>query len=88
MTKQVNNLLYSSLSELKNYCEQEHYKGWDPYDGLNSKVFMSIPGLRRSGFYRLAVTQLFKRNPINLRKIALVPKDYNAKGIGLFLQGY
>ena len=88
MRKQDNSLLYTSLSKLKNYCEQEEYKGWDPYDGLNSKVFMSIPGLRRSGFYRLAVTQLFKRNPVNLRKIALVPKDYNAKGIGLFLQGY
>ena len=49
---------------------------------------MSIPGLSTNSFYRLAVIQLFKRNPINLRKIALVKKDYNPKGIGLFLQGY
>lgn len=32
--------------------------------------------------------QAFKRNPINIRRIALIKKDYNAKGIGLFLQGY
>ena len=32
--------------------------------------------------------QGFKRCPINLRQLFLVPKDYNAKGIGLFLQGY
>jgi rhamnogalacturonyl hydrolase YesR len=49
---------------------------------------MSIPGLRNSKLYRLAVIQLFKRNPVNVRKIAQVPKEYNAKGIGLFLQGY
>lgn len=77
-----------ALKKLKDYCEREQFKGWDPYDGLNSKLFMSIPGLKNNSFYRLAVIQLFKRNPINLRKIALVPKDYNAKGIGLFLQGY
>lgn len=77
-----------ALKLLKDYCEREQFKGWDPYDGLNSKLFMSIPGLRNNSFYRLAVIQLFKRNPINLRKIALVAKDYNAKGIGLFLQGY
>ncbi len=32
--------------------------------------------------------QGFKRCPVNLRRIALVPKQYNAKGIGLFLSGY
>lgn len=32
--------------------------------------------------------QGFKRSPINLRKLAFVPKEYNAKGIGLFLSGY
>ena len=49
---------------------------------------MSIPGLKGWGFYRLCVIQFFKRCPFNLRRIAFVPKDYNAKGIGLLLQGY
>lgn len=80
--------LIKSFSSLKSYCEHEQFKGWDPYDGLNSRLLMSIPGLKNWGLYRLCVIQLFKRNPINLRKIALVPKDYNAKGIGLLLQGY
>lgn len=84
----LNNSLYQSFLSLKTYCEKEGFKGWDPYDGLNSKLFMSIPGLKANSFYRLAIIQLFKRNPINLRKIALVEKDYNPKGIGLFLQGY
>ena len=81
-------IIKDSLNSLKLYCENERYKGWDPFDGLNSKLFMSIPGLKNNSFYRLAIIQLFKRNPVNLRKIALVPKDYNPKGIGLFIQGY
>lgn len=81
-------MLAEVLKSLKDYCEREQFKGWDPYDGLNSKLLMAIPGLKDNSFYRLAVIQIFKRNPINLRKLAVVPKDYNAKGIGLFLQGY
>lgn len=77
-----------SLSSLKSYCEAEQFKGWDPYDGLNSKVFQALPFLKNSALCRLVVIQGFKRSPINFRKIAMVPKDYNAKGIGLFLQGY
>ncbi len=81
-------MLAEVLKSLKDYCEREQFKGWDPYDGLNSKLLMAIPGLKDNSLYRLAVIQFFKRNPINLRKLAVVPKDYNAKGIGLFLQGY
>jgi len=80
--------IIGSFNLLKSYCEKEQYKGWDPFDGLNSKVFQSLPYFKHSAFWRLCVIQGFKRNPINLRRIALVPKEYNAKGIGLFLQGY
>ena len=31
-----------SFLKLKGYCEAENYKGWDPYDGLNSKVFKTL----------------------------------------------
>lgn len=76
-----------SFFSLKKHCEQENFKGWDPYDGLNSKVFQALPFFKHSALCRLIVIQGFKRCPINLRKIALVPKEYNAKGIGLFLSG-
>ncbi|WP_308757192.1 delta-aminolevulinic acid dehydratase [uncultured Bacteroides sp.] len=81
------NIIASFLS-LKKYCEQEHFKGWDPYDGLNSRVFQFLPFLKKSAICRLVVIQGFKRCPINLRRVALIPKEYNAKGIGLFLSGY
>lgn len=76
-----------SLDALLGYCKSQDFKGWDPYDGLNSKVFKGI-GLNKVAFFRLAWIQLFKRNPINLRRLLLVPKGYNPKGIGLFLSAY
>ena len=77
-----------SFIKLTHYCEAEHYKGWDPYDGLNSRVFQALPFFKNQAVCRLAVIQGFKRSPVNLRRIAAVPKEHNAKGIGLFLQGY
>lgn len=80
--------LNNAIIRLRDYCELENFKGWDPYDGLNSRIFQAFPFLKKSAICRLIVIQGFKRCPLNLRKLALVPKEYNAKGIGLFLQGY
>lgn len=79
--------LSKSFAALKIYCERERFKGWDPYDGLNSRFFQNLP-IRTNKILRLAWIQLFKRNPVNLRFIFGVSKDYNAKGLGLFLSGY
>jgi len=81
-------MFIESFLKLKAYCEEEKYKGWDPYDGLNSKILQTILPLKSSAILRLIVIQTFKRSPWNLRPFFIVPKDYNAKGIGLFLQGY
>jgi rhamnogalacturonyl hydrolase YesR len=79
--------MLNSFNKLKNYCEKENFKGWDPYDGLNSKIFNTLY-LNKVQFFRLAWIQLFKRNPINLRNLFLIDKEYNPKGLGLFLTGY
>ena len=76
-----------ALQKLKSYCESQNFKGWDPYDGLNSKIFRLTP-FKYWDLARLAWIQGFKRSPINLRKILFVPKEYNAKGIALLLNGY
>ena len=83
LTSKIN----TSFLKLKAYCESENFKGWDPYDGLNSKIFQALP-LKHWDLARLAWIQGFKRSPINFRKLLLVPKEHNAKGIGLFLLGY
>jgi hypothetical protein len=73
--------------KLKSYCESQDFAGWDPYDGLNSRVFKATP-FKHWDLARLAWIQGFKRSPVNFRKLLLVPKEHNAKGIGLFLSGY
>jgi len=78
----------NSFQKLKSYCEQEGFKGWDPYDGLNSKLFQALPVISNTRFFRLAWIQVFKRSPLNLRKLTGVEKGYNSKGLGLFVIGY
>lgn len=80
-------MFLKSFDSLKSYCERQNYSGWDPYDGLNSKVFQLTP-FKYWDLARLVWIQGFKRSPINFRKLLLVPKDHNSKGIGLFLHGY
>jgi len=65
------------------WCRARDYAGYDPFDGLNSRIFQSTP-LRRSRTARLGWTQIFKRSPVNLRPLAGVPVGKNAKGIALF----
>jgi hypothetical protein len=76
-----------SFDCLQKYCETEGFKGWDPYDGLNSWVIQKTL-LGKSRFFRLVWIQLFKRNPINLRRLFGIKKEFNPKGLGLFLMGY
>jgi hypothetical protein len=76
--------------ELEEVCERARawsrargYAGHDPFDALNSRLFQSTP-LRRSRLARLAWTQAFKRSPVSLRTLALVPTGRNSKGTALF----
>ena len=72
---------------LKSYCESHDFSGWDPYDGLNSKLFQALP-FKHFYLVRLAWIQFLKRSPFKLRKLLLVPKQHNSKGIALFLSAY
>lgn len=77
-----------SFSKLSSWCEQEGYKGYDPYDGLNSRLFRSLPLVRNNRLAKLIWIQFFKRSPLNLRPLTGVDKEYNPKALGLFLSGY
>lgn len=81
-------LANESLKKLIGYCEREKFMGYDPYDGLNSRLFQSLPWLPKTRFPRLAWIQLFKRLPVNLRPLVGIRKEYNPKGLALFLAGY
>ncbi len=78
----------TSFIKLKNYCEQQNYKGYDPYDGLNSTFFKSLPFLSKNRIAKLIWIQFFKRFPFNLRPLVGIKKEYNPKALGLFLSSY
>jgi len=74
-----------SHQALEQWIQSQNYRGWDPYDGLNSKVFKSLPFIRNNRLAKLFWIQLFKRSPINLRRLARVEKGVNPKGIALII---
>ena len=74
------------VDRLQAYIEAADFKGYDPYDALNSPI---LSGLSLGNkVLRIAFIQLLKRLPVNLRPLLFVKKHYNPKGLGLFLWGY
>ncbi len=71
--------------ELFEYCRRNDWAGYDPYDVLNSGLFKRMPILD-SWFPRLALTQILKRSPVNIRPLLQIPKTQNPKAMGLFLK--
>lgn len=74
----------NTLKELDNYITKENYKGYDPYDTLNS--FFPFHWFTKGGEF-IAI-QLQKRNPINIRPLLGIKKTHSPKGMGLLLNAY
>ena len=70
---------------LLDYCRENDWAGYDPYDALNSRVYLALPFLH-SRWPRVILTQALKRSPVNIRPLAGVPKTQNPKALGLFAE--
>ena len=70
------------VDKLRAYLRAQDYAGYDPYDGLESRVFQALP-LQRWKWARIAMTQFMKRSPWNLRGLLRVPRGRNPKGVAL-----
>ncbi len=75
--------LEQAFDDLFEWCRRRDFAGYDPFDGLNSRVFQATP-LKHSRTARLIQTQLLKRSPLNLRPLARVRAQKNSKGLALF----
>lgn len=73
----------SAVLSLAGHCRSAGWAGWDPYDGLNSRLFQAIPFLQNKPC-RLAFIQFMKRSPVNLRPMLGVRRGQNPKGVALF----
>src|SRR3989338_1919747 len=70
-----------AIRELWQYINQEQFEGYDPYDGLNSKI-----GFTRLGRWpAICVTQILKWIPLNARPILGIKKELHPKALGLLL---
>ncbi len=76
--------LKDSINKLQAYIEAEEFKGYDPYDTLNSP----IPFHWLGKWGPVLAIQFQKRNPFNIRGLLGIKKDYNPKAIGLLLHTY
>lgn len=72
-----------AYADLFEWCRQHDFAGHDPFDALNSKILQATP-FKNSATARLLWTQTLKRSPLNLRAVARIPAEKNAKGIALF----
>ena len=69
--------------KLHDFCAAREWRGYDPYDGLNSPLARILPGKKA----RQAWTQLHRRSPVNLRPLVGIAPTLNAKGLALFAMG-
>ncbi len=80
----MTDLFQASVTKLSRYCESEKFKGYDPYDTLNSFVPFYLLG--KMG--QMIAIQIQKRNLVNLRPLLGIKKEHNPKGMGLLLKAY
>ena len=73
-----------SLNRLSAFVEQEGFRGYDPYDTLNSPLPFGLFG----NWGKVIAIQLQKRNPVNIRPLIGIRKEYNPKAMALFLHSY
>lgn len=76
----------SVLNKLEYFIEKDGWRGWDPYDGLNSTLLRFLTFNNK--WLRIAVIQSMKRSPINLRPLLGISKSRNPKAMGLLARTY
>ncbi len=74
----------TTYDQLLAWCREHDFAGHDPFDALNSRVFQATP-FTNSRNARFIWTQVVKRSPFDLRGVARVPAQQNAKGLALFV---
>jgi hypothetical protein len=71
---------------MRAWGEARDWKGYDPFDGLNSPAAPVITLGTKLG--RRVLTQAVKLSPLNLRPFLRVKPGWNAKALGLVASGY
>jgi len=68
------------------FAEAENYSGYSKFDALNSPILKVI--CRDNRYLGGGVTLVVNKSPVNVRRVLLVKKSRNPKGIALFIRAY
>jgi hypothetical protein len=78
--------ILESIWRLSGWLEQNDYRGYDTFDGLNAKYLRSLTF--ETNFLRTVLQQGVRRFPINLRPLFGIPKSRSTKGMGFLARGF
>jgi rhamnogalacturonyl hydrolase YesR len=76
--------LNNAVIKVRSFIEKEKFKGYDPYDTLNT----FIPLDKMGKWVSAIAIQIQKRNPVNIRPLLGIKKGINPKSHGLLLYAY
>ncbi len=77
-------MITKAINKLNKYIINNNFKGYDPYDALTSPAFGKI----KNPMIGEIITQILKKNPINLRSLFAIKPQDNPKGLGLMLKAF
>lgn len=77
-------MISTSLDNLLSFIQSQEYRGYDPYDTLNSPFDFNHLGRWTPS----VAIQIQKRNPFNIRPLLGIKKERNPKGLGLLLKAF
>jgi hypothetical protein len=75
-----------AVDRIRRWGEARDWRGYDPYDALNSPFAPVLTLGTQTG--RRVLTQVVKRSPVNLRPLLRIPPAWNTKAIALVASGY
>jgi hypothetical protein len=78
--------LAGAVQRIRAWGEARDWRGYDPYDGLNSPAASVLTLGTPLG--RRVLTQAVKLSPVNMRPVLRIRPDWNAKALGLVASGY
>ena len=78
--------IYKSISQLSHWLEENDYRSYDTFDGLNARFVR--PLTFETKFLRQVLQQGVRRCPLNLRPMLGITKERSSKGMGFLARGF
>lgn len=78
--------VYRSIENLSRWLEENNYRGYDTFDGLNARFIR--PLTFETKMLRTVLLQAVRRFPVNLRPLLGVKREHSSKGMGFLARGF